>query len=319
MRRSSLALVRLMMVVIAIGLGGCAADSERRFQFSQVLMGVDARVEVYAPDESSARAAATAAMARIAELDAVMSDYRLDSESSRLCAQAGGPAVAVSEDLFRVGDLSLRLSRASGGAFDITAGPLVVLWREARRSGRLPEAAEIAWGLGRVGYGLVELDPDGRTIRLARAGMRLDFGGIGKGYAASEAAAVLRRAGRARFLVALAGDIVAGDPPPGRAGWSVEIERPDGKRESILLANRAVSSSGDTQQFVEIDGVRYSHIVDPATGMGTTSRIGAVVTAESGAVADALATAVCILGPERGRALVARFPGATVQVFEPAE
>jgi thiamine biosynthesis lipoprotein len=303
-------LLGLMLV-----LTGCTRAREQRFEFTQVVMGVAARVELYAPDEAEARAAAGAAFGRMVELDAVMSDYRLDSELMRLCDRAGGPPVAVSDDLLRVLARAKEVSEASDGAFDVTVGPLVALWREARRSGRLPDAGKLASAREKVGYRKVEVNARGRTVRLATGGLRLDLGGIGKCFAADEAVKLLRERGRGRCLVALAGDIVTGDPPPEKRGWTVAVVKPDGSTENMTLSNRAVSSSGDTEQFIEIGGRRYSHIVDPATGLGVTSRIGATVTAPDGATADALATAVCILGPERGRAVVERFPGAEVRVL----
>lgn len=306
------------MLLLVVGLGGCAAKPERRFEFTQLVMGVAARVELYAPDEADARAAAAAAFARMADLEEVMSDYRPGSELMRLCARAGGPPVPVSDDLMRVMERAQAISEASGGAFDVTVGPLVVLWREARRSGRLPPEAALASAKEKVGYRKAEIDEQQRTIRLTVAGMRLDLGGIGKCFAADEAVKLLQQRGRGKCLVAVGGDVVAGDAPPGAVGWRVAVEHPDGSTEVVVLVDRAVSSSGDTQQFVEIDGTRYSHIVDPATGLGLTNRVGATVSAPDGATADALATAVCVLGEERGRELVWAFSGAEVKVFQAA-
>lgn len=306
-------------MLLVFGLTGCAGRAERRFEFTRLVMGVAARVELYAPDEAGARAAASAAWDRMEQLEGVMSDYRPDSELMRLCDRAGGPPVAVSDDLMRVMVRAEQISEASDGAFDVTIGPLVGFWREARRSGTLPSRAALAAAMTRVGYQKVEIDQEAGTIRLAMTGMRLDLGGIGKCFAADEAIRVLRRLGRPRCLVAIAGDIVAGDPPPGTQGWKVAVRRPDGSTQLMLLANRAVSSSGDTEQFVEIGGRRYSHIVDPRTGLGLENRIGATVTAHDGATADALSTAVCILGAERGRAVVALFPRAEVEVFTAPE
>jgi thiamine biosynthesis lipoprotein len=305
----------LPLVMIVLSLGGCAGRAEQRFEFSQIVMGVAARVELYAPGEREARAGAAGAFARMAELEAVMSDYRPDSELMRLCARAGGPPVAVSRDLFDVLSRAQEISGKTDGAFDVTVGPLVDLWREARRSGVLPSAEAVSEAKRKVGFEHVALDPSVPSVRLAAPGMRLDLGGIGKCYAADEALRRLRDTGHPRCLVAIGGDIVAGDPPPGGAGWKVAVERPDGLEKMMVLARRAVSSSGDTQQFVEIGGRRYSHIVDPATGLGLTSRIGATVSAPDGATADALATAVCVLGRERGLAAARRFPGARVQVY----
>jgi thiamine biosynthesis lipoprotein len=142
--------------------------------------------------------------------------------------------------------------------------------------------------------------------------MQLDLGGIGKGYAAQAAVDLLRRRGATRCLVALAGDVVAGDPPPGERGWVIDSPLLPGR--PIVLRNAAASTSGDSDQFVEIGGVRYSHIVDPRTGLGLTTGAAVTVVARDGASADSLATAVCVLGAERGAALVRAHPGVSAVI-----
>ncbi len=303
--------IRIALVLVVVAFSGCAAAApERRFEFARVCMGVRTTVTLYARDREIAENAGAAAFARIGELDDAMSDYRAGSELMRLCARAG-EWVWVSEDLFRVLEEARRVSAASDGAFDATMGPAVGLWRRAKKDGRLPTAEEIDAARGVMGWGLVEFEQKGRLVALRRAGMRLDLGGIAKGYAAQRAVDVLKRAGCPRCLVAMSGDIVAGDAPPGEKGWRVAVVmersgRPIGK---ILLENAAVSTSGDTEQFVEIGGVRYSHIIDPATLLGMTARRCAVVVSTRGEWADALATALCVMGPERADGLIDTFPG----------
>ncbi len=270
-------------------------------------MGVQGRVVVFAPDEERARDLAVVAFERIAELEAIMTDYRPDSELMRFCAAAGSGFQPLSADLFAVLDRSRQIAEQTEGAFDPTVGPLVRLWRAARKSGVLPDPAAIETARALTGWQHLHLDPARRAGSLDLPGMSLDLGAIGKGFACEEAVARLRAQGGGRCLVALAGDIVCGDPPPGEAGWSVGIGARGGDRS--VLANRAVSTSGDTQQFVEIGGRRYSHVVDPATGLGLTSRWEFSVTAPDGATADAISTAACVLGPERFRAIEERFPG----------
>jgi FAD:protein FMN transferase len=297
----------------------CAEPKLERREFNRLLMGVRARVVVYAASDRDAEAGARAAFDRIAALEDVMSDWRDDSEASRLAAGATGAAVPVSDDLARVLGHALDVARASGGAFDPTVGPLVALWREARSRGRLPDARAIEDARARVGFERVVLDEKARTVRLDCPGTRLDFGGIGKGFAASEAVAVLRDRGVARCLVALAGDVAAGDAPPGESGWRIAVRTGlDGAGEggSIALANAAVSTSGDAEQFVEIGGVRYSHVVDPRTGLGVERRVAACVVAPDGAIADALATALCVRGAAAAEEIVANFPGAAARVDE---
>lgn len=275
-------------------------------------MGVAARIVLWAPSSGAAERAARAAFARFAALEDVTSDYRPTSELMRLCARAGGPPVSISPDLFRVLGQAQTIARRSGGAFDVTVGPYVALWRRARRSGMLPALGELREARGLVGWQKLRLDPARRTALLTVRGMRLDLGGIAKGDACDQAQRELKRHGVTRALVEAGGDIVASGAPPGAAGWRIELA---GSGSRVLtLANRAVSTSGDTEQFVEIRGRRYAHIVDPRTGLGLTDRVAATVIAPDGLTSDPLATAACVLGPERGAALVRSFPGASVTI-----
>ncbi len=300
--------------------GGDAARGEReeRFEFVRVCMGVRTVVTVYGPDRETALEDAAAAFARIGEIEDVLSDYRPRSEAMRLCAGPVGVPVKVSDDLFEMLAVCERISRATDGAFDVTIGPAVKLWREARRTGVLPSAEEVARARESIGWESVRLDARARTVTMLKHGMLLDFGGIGKGHAAECAVRVLRARGRARCLVALAGDIAAGDPPPGERGWRIEIA---GMRGELRLANGAVSTAGDAEQFVEIGAVRYSHIIDTQTLVGMTAR--RVVTVVSfgdgcGTRADGLDTPLCVLGAERGRDVVKRF-GRTAALIHEAE
>ena len=178
----------------------------------------------------------------------------------------------------------------------------------------MPDPDSLARALALVGGDKVRLDPQAHTVQLLAAGMKLDLGGIAKGYAAGEAIAVLRRQGISRALVAGAGDIVVGDAPPDSDGWTIAIaplKAPGGPSPRFLsLTNAAVSSSGDAEQYVELDGKRYSHIVDPRTGLGLVDRSNVTVVARDGATADGLDTAISVLGPERGIVLVEETVGA---------
>jgi thiamine biosynthesis lipoprotein len=269
-------------------------------------MGVRATAVVYAPSQDIARASAGAAFDRIAALEDVMTDYRPDSELMRLCDQAGQGPVKVSDDLLRVLAAAEAFSKMTDGSFDVTVGPLVRMWRKSRQEERLSPPEEVNAAKQVVGWKLVRLDAAASTVELERAGVQLDLGGIGKGFALDEAAAALRARGIEFFLLTLAGDVLCGKPPPGEAGWRVAVETGLGARRFLLLGAAplladsprlcAVSTSGDAEQFVEIDGVRYAHIVDPATGLGLRYRVGVTVVGASATETDALATALCVLG-----------------------
>ncbi|HUR54830.1 MAG TPA: FAD:protein FMN transferase [Gemmataceae bacterium] len=279
-------------------------------------MGTTFRVVLYATDKEGAKKAADAAFARVAELDGIMSDYKKDSELMKLC-RTSGEDVPVSADLFAVLTAADKLSIASDGAFDVTVGPVVQLWRIARRTQQLPDAKELAAARSKVGYRHVQLDAAKRTVRLRLPGMQLDLGGIAKGYAADEALKVLRDKHQiTRALVAAAGDITCGDPPPDKPAWDVDIApiAKGQKPRRLKLANAAVSTSGDIEQFVEIAGVRYSHVVDPKTGLGMTGRRGATVIAKNGVTADSMTKAVLLMPPEKVLALVEATPDAAAYI-----
>ena len=293
----------------------------QRFEFQQYHMGALFNITLYAPDRATANNAADAAYSRVKQLNGIMSDYHPESELNRLCRSSGpGKPVKVSRELLFVLSRSLALSRRSGGAFDVTIGPAVRLWRRARRQRQLPDADRLATARKLVGYRNLALDCRAGTVELLAEGMRLDLGGIAKGYAGDEALSVLCRNGITRALIDAGGDVVAGDPPPGKKGWTVaiaSIENPDGPPDRCLLVkNAAVATSGDAFQHIEIDGVRYSHVVDPRTGLGLTRRSNVTVIAPDGLTADSLASAVSVLGPERGLKLIESTCGTAALVVE---
>jgi thiamine biosynthesis lipoprotein len=288
-----------------------------RHAFREPHMGTLFRVILYAPDEATARKASRAAFDRIAALDDRLTDYEPDSELMRLCGRAGDGPVPVSDELFFVLSRAQEVSRLSGGAFDVTVGPVVRLWRHARRTGQMPDPDKLARARALVGYWNIDLDARGRTVRLAIAGMLLDLGGIAKGYAADEALAVLRRHGITRALVAAGGDIAVSGAPPGVLGWKIAIapltEAEGASGPWLWLVDGAVSTSGDAEQYVEIGGKRYSHIIDPRTGLGLVGRMSATVVARNGTTADSLTKVVAVLGSEKGFPLVESVPGASAR------
>jgi FAD:protein FMN transferase len=299
----------------AAGTAEFGPDAARPLEFSQVHMGMPVRLVLHAASPDAARLAAGAAFERIAALDRMMSDYRDDSELRRLDAR---PLewIPVSEELFAVLTRAVEIAEATGGAFDPTVAPLVALWRDARKSGRLPERSRLEAARALVGWRDIHFDSSRRAIRLGRAGMRLDLGGIAKGYILQEALRTLRAHGVDSALLEAGGDIVVGDAPPGRPGWRIDTPSADPAftDRAAKLCNAALATSGPTSQFVELDGVRYSHVVDPRTGLGVTNHVVARVIAEEGATADALATALTVVGPKGAGAILRRFPDVRIDL-----
>ena len=303
----------LLACLILGAVSGCtlipAPTKETRHEFDAVEMAIPFRIVVYAHNSTQATNAARAAFARIHELNDRLSDYDPESELSRLSRTSGsGQAVTLSPDLARVLDRAATISAATHGAFDVTVGPLTQLWRRARRQHELPDPTRLSEARKAVGWQNVRLQAgteDGQKIRVAQLtqpGMRLDLGGIAKGFALDEAAGVLRHHGLRRMLVSGAGDMLAGDPPPGQPGWKIELPPLDlpgaPPSQMVWLHNRSLATSGDLFQHVEIQGVRYSHIVDPRTGLGMTDHSLVVVLASDGMTSDALSTAFSVLPPE---------------------
>lgn len=310
--------------------GGCSSLhhdksglSLQRFEFQKPEMGLPFRIVLYAADEQKANEAVAAAFRRIEEINDRMSDYEEDSELSQLSRSAGQrKQVQVSEDLWKVIERGQRLAEETDGAFDITVGPVIQLWRKARREKQLPAPALIQSARAKSGYRNLKLDARTRSATLLEAGMKLDLGAIAKGFADDEALKVLRAHGVTRALVAGGGDMAVGDPPPGKKGWRIELAPHDAASAAVtnyvLLANCALATSGDLFQHVEIDGKRYSHIVDPRTGIGLTDHSLVIVIAPNGITADSLSTAASVLGPKAGLGIVERYRGV-VRIVRAAE
>ena len=287
------------------------ASARPFFQAAEPHMGTLAGIKLYARDEQQAKTAFRAAFDRIAQLDEILSDYKPSSELNRIGRTALHRPVKVSGDLFRVLAASQKLAAESGGAFDVTVGPVVRLWREARKEQQLPDPDMLDAALSHCGYRKLHLDEAAHTVTLDEDGMQLDLGAIAKGYAADEALDVLKRLGIRSALVAMSGDIALGDAPPGQRGWKIAIAASD---KVLELANAAVSTSGDSEQYLEANGKRYSHIVDPGTGIALTNSLTITVVAPHGIFADPLATTISVLGERQGRQLAAKHAGVSVYI-----
>lgn len=305
----------LYFIILLLIPPAISQDSER-YEFEHPQMGTLFKIILYAPDEETAVAASDSAFQRIDELNGLLSDYLEESELNRLPVQTGdGRFVAVSDELFYVICKAQNLSRRTEGAFDITAGPFVGLWREMNQQDtpRLPDQTSLEKTGESVGFQHLEIDTAKREIALNVPNMRLDLGGIAKGYATDEALNVLRSFGLESALIDAGGDIRLGDAPPGKDGWQIAIPShytPDRQMQYLrfTLSNKAIATSGDLFQFVEIDGTRYSHIINPETGLGLTTQAMVTVIAPDGITADSYASALSVMGPEKGLQLIESTP-----------
>jgi thiamine biosynthesis lipoprotein len=303
----------LMLASAFLGLATVYAQAEplERIERTERHMGVDFTIIAYTPPEK-AKTALDAAFAKVAEVDKVCSDYEPESELSRLSASS--PHVRPQPVGPLLGDIlakSQQFAKDSDGAFDCTVGNLTKLWRRAKRQVELPPADQLAEALKATGYKHLVVSADQKTAQLLLPKMRLDLGGIGQGYAVDLAMKVLHDHGITKVLIDGSGDVLLADPPPGKDGWLVEIAPIEPKGEPtrhLRLAHCAISTSGDAFRGVEIEGRRYSHIVDPKTGVGLPHRTSVTIIAPDCTTADAMATAASVMGRVRGTEWIAKHP-----------
>jgi thiamine biosynthesis lipoprotein len=278
------------------------------YSFKSRHMGVDFRIDLFAADSKKAQFAANAAFARVAKIDSVMSDYKVESELSQLSRSSGsGNSVQVSQELWKVLNKAKKIHRLSIGAFDITSGPSVILWRRACFFKTLPPSRSLARAREKCGMNHLLFKPEMRSLTLKPKGMRLDLGGIAKGYAADEALKTLHSLGIKHALVDGSGDMAMTIHP--RNQWKIFIsDKEDQADQFIHMQNGAVATSGDSYQFIEIKNKRYSHIIDPRTGIGVTNRCRVTIIAPDAMTADSLASAVTVMGPKQGLKLIESLP-----------
>ena len=283
----------------------------------RLVMGTLARIIIVAPNRKIAEKAAEDAFAAIEDVDNLMSDYKDDSEISIVNKEAFQRAVQVSEPTFEVIQRSVEFSKLTDGAFDITVGPLVALFRKEKETQIAPATDEIEQAKSKVGYEKLILDESNRTIRFSVEGMKLDLGGIAKGYGIDKAIEAIQKAGALGAMVDVGGDVRCfGTPSKGKKTWLIGIQDPnlesEKKDNSLILTLKmrdgAVATSGDYQQFVMINGKRQSHIIDRKTGSGAEGLSSVSIITDNATDADALATAVSVMGSEKGMALINKLP-----------
>ena len=271
-----------------------------RFEYAAPKMGTEFRIVFYAPDREAANAAADSAWARADSLEALFSDYRPESELNKISDAPAESWTRVSPDVLRILRLSMQYSAATGGAFDVTIGPLSRLWRHAIRRNTLPDSADVSAAKESVSYRNIVLAAHRSEVALRLDGMRLDLGGIAKGYTADAVIDVLASFGLRYALVDAGGDLAVGDAPPGEPGWRIAVTETGeaGNPTQVIrtIANCGVATSGDRYRNVEHNGIRYSHLIDPRTGWGVAHSETVTVIAPTATQADALASAYSVLG-----------------------
>ncbi|MCA9170204.1 MAG: FAD:protein FMN transferase, partial [Planctomycetales bacterium] len=284
----------------------------QRFEQSQRHMGTQFNITLYAGDAETAERAFKLAFARIAELDAALSNYQSESELNRLCRSAPhATPVSASDDLWRVLQRSQEISRQTQGAFDVSIGPLTKLWRQSRRQQQWPTEERWNAAASKVDFRAIKLTDETHGVQLMREQMQLDLGGIAKGDALDEALRAIEACDIHRVLIDGGGDVLAADPPPNAAGWRIAVaglERDGNAAEWLTLTRQAAATSGDLWQYVEFDGRRYSHLIDARSGRPIEGQRSVTVLASTGWEADAWASVISIVGAPAGLAQLERQP-----------
>ncbi len=280
----------------------------------RLVMGTTARIVVVAMDEQKAQEAMSSAFDVVEQLEGIMSIYQPQSELNKINATGHIAPVHVSKSLYEVIDQSVYYSKLTDGAFDITIGPLTQMWKQAEETNTHPDANTIAAVKQKIGYEKIILDPNKRTIALACEGMRLDLGAIATGYALDRAVEAMQKAGVIGGMIDIGGDVICfGAPPKPMLRWTIGVQDPQRLSDNpddqnilstLLLQNQAVTTSGNYRKFVTVKGKRTSHIIDPNSAEGADSLISVTIIAPTGIAADALATAVSVMGLEKGLALI---------------
>ena len=299
----------------------------------RLVMGTFAHLKAIAKDNRTAKKCLDTAFAELKKVDDLRSDYKSDSEVSEVNRDAFKRAVKVSKSTFEVLQKSAEFSRLSEGAFDITIAPLTELCRTAAESDSVPTDAELEQARSKVGYEKLILDANEMTVRFAVEGMKLDLGGIAKGYSIDKAIEAMRVAGAVGGMVDVGGDIRCfGLPPKGKKTWRIGLQNPaepDSDEETLAgvsdqvlmvlkLTNAAIATSGGYRRFFLIEGKKYSHIINPDTATSAEGLSSVTIISKNAIDADALATSVSVMGTEKGLALIEKISNTEAILITPS-
>jgi len=313
------------LAAAGLAAAGCERSREEVIEQARELRGLHFVIRVYAEPSDALWKAIGDAFDRVEELQRLLSEWIPDSDVSRLNEAAGSTEpLAVSPEVVRVLETARQVSERSGGAFDVSWAVLRQAWGDFEQADldplSKPFRAKVDRLRTKIGWDKIEVDPAAGTARLAERGMQIGLGGIAKGFAIDEAAAVLRRLGFHDFVIDAGGDVLVSGRRGGR-DWIVGIRHPRGEAGETFaqfpLRDRAAATTGDYAHFLEAGGQRWSHVIDPTTGFPATRCVSATVLHPSAMVADALATAAFVLGPTAGLELVRGYPGAEAVIVDP--
>src|SRR3990170_3593691 len=289
---------------------------------TRMIMGTFAEVSIYSSDEKTAGKAIEGALDEMERMDRIMSNYKNDSELSKVNKKAAKSPVPCNAELLDVIEQSQYYSELSGGAFDITVSPIVALWGFFSEKGHVPPDKEIEKVLPAVSYRNIVINKSNdtkkpATIIFKNTQTQIDLGAIGKGYAVDKALEIIRKFGISNGCINLGGNIYVLGTPPGKNAWKIGVQHPRNSGEILgylELKNEATATSGDYERFFEFNGKRYSHIINPQTGRPVSGTIATTIVAPTGTAVDALSTLVFVLGREKGMELIKKIPNADAMI-----
>jgi len=320
-RARQIALLGAWLLIVVIVLTVFRSRSTPRpVVYRTQTMGTWASLTIVTPDSAATTDLAYHSLKALHRVDSLMSNWSDASEVARVNREAAREAVTVHPEVANVLGFALQVGAQSGGAFDVTVEPLVRLWGFLGGTPRVPSQEEIDAARALTGLDKIRYNPDDHTVRFAGDGVRVDLGGIAKGYGVDVVADRLRGAGVRDALVDLSGNMVAIGDAATHPGWTVGVRDPSGQRSHVArihLFDQAVATSGDYEQFVDADGQRYGHILDPRTGWSARGLASVTVVAERAMTADAWATALFVLGAEEARRIAKRRDDLSVVLIEP--
>lgn len=289
-----------------------AQQAERAFSKTLILMGSRFEITAVSADDPLAWQSIEAAIAEIDRIEKLISSWDPHSQTSKINLFAGIRPVTVDQELFELIRRSQKISRLTGGAFDISFASIDNIWRFDGSMSQLPDSALVAASVQKINWRDIQLNPDSLSVYLPHQGMRIGFGGIGKGYAANRARTLMQGMGITSGLVNAGGDLIAWGQRPQGAAWSIGIADPENPAQifaQLEINNQAVVTSGSYEKFVEFEGRRYAHIIDPRTGWPVQTLKSVTIICPDAELGDALATAVFVLGPQDGLYLINQLKG----------
>lgn len=295
-----------------------AQNQMREFERQEKLMGKAFQIVVVHSDSTFAQKALQIAVDEIKETEALISSWSENSETSIINKNAGLKPTTANSELFDLIQRCKVYHQTSNGAFDISIQPLITLWNAYLQKGQIPNSQEIEKTKQLVNSELIDCKQNEKTVFLKEKGMKISFGAVGKGYAAERAKKVLLEMGIENGLINAGGDIAAWGKQANEKPWGIAIQHPRDKQKGMAwleIKNQTIVTSGDYEAFKMIDGKRYSHIIDPRNGKTANELISVTVISYNAELADAMATAIFVLGPKDGLALAEKIKGLEALLF----